>query len=163
MEVAPPPAYDLTVSATHLWIGAPATFTIEGMQPGARYGLFASDVDSEGEVFCPDFMLGECADLAGLVFRIGGGFADADGRAEVHVTVPPSAVAADIVVQALSLEGNAWYLTPVTPERLIDPMLEDQDGDGLTDYDELVVHGTDPLLDDTDGDGVLDGEQVGGE
>lgn len=36
----------------------------------------------------------------------------------------------------------------------------DTDGDGLSDYDEIMVHGTDPLRADTDGDGVSDGDEV---
>ena len=36
----------------------------------------------------------------------------------------------------------------------------DDDNDGLSDDDEINVHGTDPLLNDTDGDGVNDGEEV---
>ncbi len=36
----------------------------------------------------------------------------------------------------------------------------DTDGDGLTDEDEVEVHGTDPDVADTDGDGLDDGEEV---
>ena len=36
----------------------------------------------------------------------------------------------------------------------------DTDGDGLSDEDEVNVHGTDPLIPDTDGDGLSDGEEV---
>lgn len=38
-----------------------------------------------------------------------------------------------------------------------DPSLKDTDGDGLTDYQELVDTGTNPLVVDTDNDGILDG------
>ena len=37
----------------------------------------------------------------------------------------------------------------------------DPDGDGLTNYEERIVHGTDPNNSDTDGDGLSDGEEVG--
>lgn len=37
------------------------------------------------------------------------------------------------------------------------PMLKDTDGDGLTDYQELVDTGTNPFVIDTDNDGILDG------
>jgi len=36
----------------------------------------------------------------------------------------------------------------------------DSDGDGLSDYEEVVVHGTNPLLKDSNGDGLLDGAAV---
>ena len=36
----------------------------------------------------------------------------------------------------------------------------DSDGDGLSDYDEIFVHGTDPYNPDTDGDGLTDWEEV---
>lgn len=36
----------------------------------------------------------------------------------------------------------------------------DSDGDGLSDYEEVVVHGTNPLVKDSNGDGLLDGAAV---
>ena len=36
----------------------------------------------------------------------------------------------------------------------------DTDGDGITDRDELLLHGTDPFNRDSDGDGFLDGDEV---
>lgn len=36
----------------------------------------------------------------------------------------------------------------------------DSDGDGLSDEDEINIHGTDPTLWDTDGDGIGDGEEI---
>jgi uncharacterized repeat protein (TIGR02543 family) len=39
--------------------------------------------------------------------------------------------------------------------------LTDADADGLSAYDELVVHGTNPALADTDGDGLSDGYELG--
>jgi len=41
-----------------------------------------------------------------------------------------------------------------------DPLGADTDGDGLSDGEEVHVHGTDPLLVDTDGDGIDDGEEI---
>ena len=40
------------------------------------------------------------------------------------------------------------------------PDLRDSDGDGLSNYDEVVIYGTDPNKADTDGDGVPDGLEV---
>lgn len=36
----------------------------------------------------------------------------------------------------------------------------DSDGDGLSDWEEINVHGTDPFNPDTDGDGLSDGDEV---
>jgi len=41
-----------------------------------------------------------------------------------------------------------------------DAWVPDTDGDGLNDYDEVVVHGTDPLLVDGDGDGLWDADEL---
>jgi len=41
-----------------------------------------------------------------------------------------------------------------------DPQLADTDRDGLSDGDEVRIHGTSPLDADTDGDGLSDGEEV---
>ena len=41
-----------------------------------------------------------------------------------------------------------------------DPTLNDTDGDGLSDGDEVLNHTTDPTLNDTDGDGLSDGDEV---
>ena len=41
-----------------------------------------------------------------------------------------------------------------------DPNNPDTDGDGLNDGDEVNIHGTDPLNPDTDGDGLTDGAEV---
>jgi concanavalin A-like lectin/glucanase superfamily protein/thrombospondin type 3 repeat protein len=41
-----------------------------------------------------------------------------------------------------------------------DPRDSDTDGDGVSDYDEVTVHGTSPLLTDTDGDGMSDSYEV---
>lgn len=48
-----------------------------------------------------------------------------------------------------------WSETP-TGEAL----LADSDGDGLSDGDEIFLHGTSPVFADTDGDGVSDGAEI---
>ena len=41
-----------------------------------------------------------------------------------------------------------------------DPLKVDTDGDGLSDYDEIMKYKTDPLKVDTDGDGFTDAQHV---
>ena len=41
------------------------------------------------------------------------------------------------------------------------PDTADSDGDGLSNYDEVVTYGTNPLVQDTDGDGLTDGWEAG--
>lgn len=41
-----------------------------------------------------------------------------------------------------------------------DPHSDDTDGDGLSDYDEVYVYDTDPLNPDTDGDDLVDGLEI---
>ena len=43
---------------------------------------------------------------------------------------------------------------------LLDPAIDDHDGDGLSTHDELFIHGTDPRRADTDLDGVDDGAEM---
>ncbi|MDD5556847.1 MAG: hypothetical protein PHN82_06305 [bacterium] len=43
-----------------------------------------------------------------------------------------------------------------------DPFDPDSDGDGVSDGDEVLIHGTDPLDADTDGDGFSDGLEIAG-
>jgi len=42
-----------------------------------------------------------------------------------------------------------------------DKDLSDSDGDGLSNYDEIIVHGSNPNLQDTNNDGISDGVSVG--
>jgi hypothetical protein len=45
---------------------------------------------------------------------------------------------------------------------LLDPGIDDHDGDGLSTYDEVMVYGTNPRRADTDGDGLSDYNEVHG-
>lgn len=54
------------------------------------------------------------------------------------------------------LAGNSLINAQESEDDQLDP-----DGDGLTNYEERIVHGTDPNNSDSDGDGLSDGEEVG--
>lgn len=55
-----------------------------------------------------------------------------------------------------------FYFTEDQEEmmEMMEQQVKDTDGDGLSDYDELYVHGSSPYLKDTDGDGYNDMTEV---
>ena len=75
------------------------------------------------------------------------------------VAVEPTAT---VVPPAAALDTDGDGLTDEDEVNVhgTDPDVADTDGDGLTDGDEVNVHGTDPNLADTDGDGAPDGDEV---
>ncbi|NCT54430.1 hypothetical protein GW758_00530 [Candidatus Falkowbacteria bacterium] len=64
-----------------------------------------------------------------------------------------------IVDQDGGLDENEVVIEEET-EVVINPAIVDSDGDGLSDYDEVNIHGTNPNLIDTDFDGLSDYEEV---
>lgn len=57
---------------------------------------------------------------------------------------------ATVQVNAANIQATATFI----------PDPADDDGDGLSNFEELTIHGTDPHLADTDGDGLSDGDEV---
>ena len=60
-----------------------------------------------------------------------------------------------LAVNCFLFRGNA-YLDDI----MLLGLTSDTDRDGITDLDEINVHGTDPGIDDSDSDGILDGEEI---
>ena len=56
------------------------------------------------------------------------------------------------VIDGLELRWRAFGL--------LDPDIDDHDGDGLSTCDEVMLHGSDPRLADSDLDGITDGDEV---
>ena len=77
-------------------------------------------------------------------FAIG---AQSNGGGETYALNDPSKL-----VDGLELRWRAFGV--------LDPNAGDNDGDGLTDYDELTLYGTDPSMPDTDLDGLPDAAEL---
>jgi len=112
--------------------------------------------------------------------------ASAAGIAEttpLAITAATGAGGAAALSFSADLAGADNTLTPLLEDAISDPVAVDEDGDGLTAFDEdalgtdptlpdtdedglsdaeELLLGTDPLLPDTDGDGAVDGEEVDG-
>jgi agmatine deiminase len=66
----------------------------------------------------------------------------------------------DITQNDYDADGLTWWQEcgPDNPDRYgTDPTDWDTDGDGLNDYDEIIVYGINPIDSDIDDDGILDG------
>ncbi len=75
-----------------------------------------------------------------------------------------------LVLGIMTLTLGCWNLAPVCGDGVCNTGEEaicsqdctvDTDEDGLSDYEELVIHGTNPNVADTDNDGQSDGKEVG--
>lgn len=74
-----------------------------------------------------------------------------------RVDVTASGVTSEGTVQRETLDS---YDVSVPGLAVRDPCNADEDGDGLSNADEVNVYHTDPLAADTDGDGYTDGQEV---
>lgn len=63
-------------------------------------------------------------------------------------------VAGEVGSEVVTDNGNEAVVDVIDPEKV------DADGDGLSDYDEVNIHGTNPNLIDTDMDGLSDYDEV---
>jgi hypothetical protein len=103
------------------------------------------------------------SDLAG--YRLYYGYTS--GQYSVHVDVGKSTTAAlsdmddaQIYFFAMAAYDTAGNQSGFSNEIKYDLALQDTDGDGLSDWDEVSFYKTDPDRADTDGDGLNDGPEV---
>ena len=104
----------------------------------------------------------------------GPGGGGAGGRVLVMGTGYSGSATADSGVAGVQTDngafgGSHYGATPSASASLHEGVVEvrgsfddDYDGDGLTDAEEIAVHGTDPTNPDTDGGGIPDGAEVSG-
>lgn len=57
-------------------------------------------------------------------------------------------------------DDNDGLLDTIEIEIGSDPLLVDTDGDTISDYDEINIHGTSPINPDSDADGLSDGDEI---
>ena len=77
--------------------------------------------------------------------------------AQLSVTIDSAAEGPFALVATNGLGSSSSFLTIANTLAVLDPAA-DADGDGLSNEDEIMLHGTNPLLVDSDGDGFIDSE-----
>lgn len=97
--------FSLTVSP--LRIGQPATLSAEQAQPGTRV-TFAYSTRGSGPTFVPS--IGLTLDLSQPIVVLGDRTANAEGRAEITLTIPPNTPEADVWLQAIQRESGGAYV-----------------------------------------------------
>ena len=83
-------------------------------------------------------------------------------KADVNLRGRPSLEASTATSQPVKpQDSDSDGLTDEEEQKLgADPHNPDTDGDGLSDFNEVMVYGTNPLKADTDGDGFTDKEEI---
>lgn len=98
----------LTLDATPMVVGSPATFTVTGADPGDTVNF---GVSSRYGATCPPALGGQCLGLDRPIL-LGSSTADATGTATLTVTVPPTAPVR-VYTQAAVVAGTASRTSPV--------------------------------------------------
>ncbi len=140
-----------------LLLGQTVEVEITGLPPGAQVGLAASGTLA-GARACPAQLAPLCLDLYGRAVLVGTG-REAGGRATLQVTPPAQGPVAVDLQAAWRVPGGGWTTSAVVRAPLLDPA-GDEDRDGLSNADEVLVFHANPRVGDTDGDGLSDGNEV---
>jgi hypothetical protein len=101
----PPPTSELALSVSAVRPGQPATWIVDGLQPGERV-LIVRGADV-GPGACPPAAAGLCLDVTGPPSVLVRGTADAAGTATITLAVPPTLpLGFDVAFQAVALAGG---------------------------------------------------------
>jgi hypothetical protein len=152
-----PQSYDLDLVASPLWGGSHVRVFVGGLTPGTRFAVFTSVGAPANVPWCPPWLHGGCVELGARTHLLGHGVADSGGMGIVRVRLPAALAGSDVGLQAVDAAGRT---SPPVWDRVLDPQLQDSDGDELTDYAERYVYATNPFEADVDGDGLLDGDEI---
>ena len=135
-------------------------FTYGGTQTGMYYAVATQTPTTTGFVYrstgmtnAGSYVISSVAILTNYMVEA---FLDSNGNASQDVWEAAGLYETG-GVQAVFFLTNHFVGADVT---LTDNPTNDFDGDGLTDLDEVYIHGTDPLLADTDGDSMWDGWEL---
>lgn len=154
----PPPVMTIDAPAAYL-SDAPNIIPIRGVPANRTAHLVASFADS-GDFFCPPQTAPACFNLYGPASYLGPADADASNTATWTVSLPPGVTAATGTLQAVAIVRGGSLVFTEAAERPIVSALGDEDGDGVTNADELAA-GTDLFCaSDSDGDGACDGQDL---
>jgi hypothetical protein len=125
-----------------------------GGDPGQSLQLFVS---SSAPGACQPMFGGECLSLRGSVTALRTVVLDGHGRHTERLQLPAATAGRPIAFEAMTTAGRPRVTG--ASYRVVGAVGTDDDGDGLSDAEELA-HGSSDTLFDTDGDGIGDGEEV---
>jgi subtilisin-like proprotein convertase family protein len=180
IDAAPPPTSPMELTAPYLIRGVPIAVFVQHALPGSTVHLAAS-ARPTGPPWCPAPIAPTCLDIPQPGLLLGSAVANANGNAQLTLTVPPTVTVPRVQLQAAVRRQGITYTSTVAVVEVLDPagdadadgisndvehangldpLRSDSDGDSLLDGYEVNVSGTDPLAPDTDGGGADDGDEL---